>query len=141
MPEWSGGPCPECGEDMPARVVHCRNCRALLNSDLEEDSVEIPKFIPMAELDSKIEMPPQGMYLTCPHCHDDLRINMKYLGQTVSCKYCDGKFAVDASNFKLVAKAYYGDCPHCNKELRINKKYDGVEVACKFCEGKLKLTT
>lgn len=139
MPEWPGGPCPECGEDMPARVVHCRECRALLNSDLEEDSVEMPQFIPMQEIDCKVEMSPRGMYLLCPHCHDDLRINMKYVGQTVSCKHCSGAFVIGLASPKMVVKAYFGDCPHCGKELRIGKKYVGVEVVCKFCDGKLKL--
>lgn len=141
MPEWPGGPCPACGEDTPARVVHCRNCRTLLNSDLEEDSVEIPQFIPMQELDCKVEMEPRGAYLLCPHCHQELRINTKYLGEIVSCKHCDGRFQVDLTTPAIEVRGYYGDCPHCTQELRISKKYVGVEVACKFCSGKLKLIT
>lgn len=141
MPEWPGGPCPECGEDQVARIVHCRNCRALLNSDLEEDSVEIPQFIPMQELDCRAKMKPRGLFLLCPHCHQDLRINTKYAGQMVVCRHCDGGFLIDLTNPTMVIKAYYGDCPHCTKELRIGKKYVGVEVVCKFCDGKLKLIT
>ena len=38
---WQGGPCHQCGDDMPANLVHCQTCRALLNSELTEDSVEI----------------------------------------------------------------------------------------------------
>ncbi len=139
MPEWPGGPCPECGVDMPARLVHCRSCRALLNSDLEEDSVVMPAFIPMQELDCKVEMSPRGMYLQCPHCQQDLRINVKYVDEMVVCKHCNGNFLIDLTNPTMVVKAYYGDCPHCSKELRIGKKYAGMEVVCKFCDGKLKL--
>lgn len=25
--EWPGGPCPQCGDDMPAKVIHCQTCR------------------------------------------------------------------------------------------------------------------
>lgn len=130
-----------CGEDTPARVIHCRSCRSLLNSDLEEDSVEIPEFIPMQELDCRVEMPPRGMFLLCPHCHLELRINTKYVGDTVGCKHCEGSFQMDHDDPQLVVKAYYGNCPHCTKELRIGKKYIGIQVACKFCDGKLKLVT
>ena len=38
MPAWPGGPCPNCGEDMPPNMVHCRECRTLLNPELERDS-------------------------------------------------------------------------------------------------------
>jgi Zn-finger nucleic acid-binding protein len=139
MPEWLGGPCHVCGEDMPARLVHCRSCRALLNSDLEEDSIEIPLFVPMQELDCKAEMTPRGIFVACPHCEEELRINVKYAGEMVGCKHCEGRFLIDLTNPVFHVKAYYGDCPHCTKELRISKKYMGIEVACKFCGGKLKL--
>jgi Zn-finger nucleic acid-binding protein len=139
MPEWPGGPCYVCGEDMPARLVHCRSCRALLNSDLEEDSIEIPVFVPMQELECMAEMAPRGLFLECPHCKQELRINLKYSGEMVGCKHCSGRFLVDLTNPTLHVKACYGDCPHCEKELRISKKYTGIEVACKFCGGKLKM--
>lgn len=93
----------------------------------------------MRELDCKVEMSPRGVYLACPHCQQDLRINTRYAGQMVSCKHCSGRFLIDLSNPTMVTKAYYGDCPHCNKEIRIGKKYVNVEVVCKFCDGKLKL--
>ena len=141
MAEWPGGPCPGCGVDMPARLVHCRDCRALLNLDLEEDSVEIPEFVPMQELDCQVEMTPRGLYLQCPHCQEELRINLKYAGEMVGCKHCNGRFLIDLTNPTLIKKAYYGDCPHCSKELRIGRKYTNIEVACKFCDGKLKLIT
>ena len=139
MPEWPGGPCPVCGEDMPARIVHCRSCRSLLNTDLDEDSVVIPEFIPMQELDSSAEMTPRGLFLLCPQCQQELRINLKYTGETVSCKFCEASFAVDPDNPGLTIKAYYGKCPHCSEELRIGRKYLGIQVACKFCDGKLKV--
>ena len=60
MPAWPGGPCPECGEVMPENLVHCQNCRALMNPDLKTDSVEIPEFIPLQEIGSMVEVKPKG---------------------------------------------------------------------------------
>lgn len=139
MPSWPGGPCPQCGEGMPARLVHCRNCRALLNDDLEDDSVEIPAFQPFGELDARSELFARGWYIHCPHCADELRINKKYQGQTVSCKHCEHPFELQIPSPELTLKAYYADCPFCQRELRIGAKYTGTTVACKFCSGKLKI--
>ena len=52
MPPWPGGPCPSCGEEMPERLIHCRTCRTLLNTDLDPDSVEIPAFVPLQEIET-----------------------------------------------------------------------------------------
>ena len=95
----------------------------------------------MMELDCKVEMPPRGMFLDCPNCQQELRINKKYVGQQVSCKHCEGTLMLDLARVTNTVRAYYGDCPHCQKELRIGKKYTGVDVVCKFCGGKIKLVT
>lgn len=139
MNTWPGGPCPKCGEDMPARLVHCRTCRALLNTSLEEDSVEIPQFQPFNEVDASSELPARGWFLLCPECQQELRINKKYNGQRVGCKHCECQFDLSQPDPDLPIKAYYADCPFCEKELRIGSKYAGAVVACKFCSGKLKV--
>ena len=64
---------------MPAKLVHCRECRALLNTDLSEDSVHIPAFQPLTEMDPADAQPgddvrPRGEYTLCPHCGNELRV-------------------------------------------------------------------
>lgn len=86
-----------------------------------------------------IELAPRGYFIQCPDCHRELRINGKYIGQTVSCKHCDGRFTFDPTSEKVVVEACYADCPHCSKELRVGHHYLGEKVACKFCGGKIQL--
>ncbi|MBL8818138.1 MAG: zinc ribbon domain-containing protein [Planctomyces sp.] len=134
---WLGGPCPQCGDDMPARVVHCRTCRALLNSELTEDSVEIPVFVPLPELAVVEEGAASGgHYVECPGCHEELRIHARYWLKQVQCKHCRHTFRYDKS---IVVKAIYTKCPHCQNEIRANSRYVGMKVACKFCGGHLQL--
>ncbi|MEZ6039182.1 MAG: hypothetical protein R3C20_01660 [Planctomycetaceae bacterium] len=121
---------------MPARVVHCRTCRALLNSELTEDSVEIPKFVPLPELVVIAAAPPRGHYVECPGCHEELRIHVKYQGQKVQCKHCEQAFRYDDS-VKIIAM--YTQCPHCAKELRAAMKHVGTRVGCRFCAGHIEL--
>ena len=52
---------------MPANLVHCQTCRAILNEDLESDSIEIPRYIPLQEIATMIEVDPLGYYVGCPH--------------------------------------------------------------------------
>ncbi len=139
MPPWTGGPCPECGEDMPGRLVHCRNCRALLNTDLESDSVEIPAFVPLQEIDSVIDLPARGFYISCPQCDRELRVNRKYLGRHVECAACNGSFVFEFENSRIEKIGFYADCPHCQQRLRLSKRYAGQKVACKFCKKKIRL--
>ena len=135
MPAWPGGPCPECGEEMPAQLIHCMSCRALLNTDLEQDSVEIPAFVPLQEISCIIDLEPEGYYVGCPHCQRELRIHGKYVGQHVQCKFCRKPFEFAADGNRLARIAFYTDCPHCRKEIRAAQKYLGAKVACKFCDG------
>jgi uncharacterized protein (DUF983 family) len=124
---------------MPERVIHCRNCRTLLNTDLEPDSVEIPEFIPLQEIESVAEIPLRGFYVLCPHCTRELRVNRKFADKQVTCKQCGGEFVLELSGSppKVRKVGLYVYCPHCNDRLRMSPKYLGVKVACKSCTGRL----
>jgi hypothetical protein len=138
MPAWPGGPCPTCGDDMPANVIHCRTCRALLNPELERDSVEIPQFVPLPEVDSMADVAVEGYYIDCPKCRRELKISAKYENERVLCKYCSGDFRLDLAHPSLKNYQVYSKCPHCQEQLRIAPKYVGQLVACRFCNGKLR---
>ena len=137
MPAWPGGPCPECGEFMPENLIHCQACRALLNDDLQLDSVEIPHFQPLQELDVTLDAPVAGYYVHCPHCRRELRVGEKYVGADVCCKFCKEGFALNLSDKRLGVDSLYCDCPYCHKHLRASMKYRGMKVACKLCGGKI----
>ena len=134
---WQGGPCHQCGDDMPANLIHCQTCRALLNSELTEDSVEIPAFVPLKEIDPTQIVTPRGHYVECPGCSEELRISARYKGAAVACRFCDHGFTYDSS---VMVTALYSNCPHCEKELRAATKYTGQNVACRFCSGPLMMT-
>ena len=133
---WKGGPCPGCGEDMPANVVHCIKCRMLLNSELTEDSVEIPEFIPLPEIQEMKTARARGHYVRCNGCNEELRINAKYAGASVQCRHCDFTFTYDEAVERI---AMYTNCPHCSDELRASMRYSGEKVACRFCRGPIEL--
>ena len=138
MPAWPGGPCPNCGEEMPPRLLRCRTCRHLLNRDLKWDSVEIPTFQPLQEMTTEPSLRPRGVFLPCPACDRELRVNGRFCGQMVRCKHCQAGFQMPATlapqpNYK----AYYADCPHCHERLKLATKYLGQRVACRFCGGKI----
>ncbi len=137
MPAWPGGPCPQCGEEMPENLIHCQSCRALLNEELETDSVEIPEFIPLAEINCMMEVKAKGYYVLCPHCTQELRVNVKYLGLRVSCKICQAHYDLDLGNRDLEVVAFFANCPECNEELRVSQKYMGQKVACKHCHARI----
>lgn len=137
MTAWPGGECPACGEWMPPNMVHCRECRQLLNPELHRSSVEVPVFQPLQELDSLIEIHPEGIYLECPACHQELKINRKYLGNRVACKHCNKTFLLIADSNELGYTDAYARCGHCRQQLRFAPKYLGLKVACRYCGGKL----
>jgi hypothetical protein len=137
MPAWPGGPCPQCGEDMPPALIHCRTCRTLLNPELERDSVEIPSFVPLQEAESVVEITPVGLFVECTSCHQELKINRKYLGQRVQCKFCAADFRLDPNSPVVLNADSYATCPHCEESLRFASKYIGSKVACRFCQGKV----
>lgn len=133
---WKGGPCPECGEDVPANVVHCIKCRKLLNSELKEDSVEIPAYVPLPELEEMKNAKARGHYVRCSGCGEELRINSKYVGATVQCRHCNHTFNY---NDEVEQIAMYTNCPHCSDEIRASMKYSGQQVACRLCKGAIQL--
>lgn len=137
MPAWPGGPCPQCGDEMPPNMIHCRACRMLLNQELEKDSVEIPRFVPLQEVESLVEITPVGLFVDCASCHQELKINRKYLGQRVQCKFCSADFRLDPNSPAALEADSYAQCPHCEETLRFAKKYLGFKVACRFCQGKV----
>ncbi len=141
MPPWPGGPCPTCGDDMPANLVRCRKCRSLLNPDLEPDSVEVPVFQPLQEIDSVLDLVPVGCFLACPHCDTELKVAVKYIGQAVSCNHCSGNFQIDPEDVRTRPRGFFADCPACKQRLRMNRKYLGVKAACKFCGTKVRLSS
>jgi uncharacterized protein (DUF983 family) len=120
---------------MPASLVHCQNCRVLLNDDLESDSIEIPQYIPLREIASMIEVDPLGYYIHCPHCTKELRIARKYLHENVACKLCNRSFVLDLSSPNVRSTHFFTNCPHCREELRVAHKYMGTKAACKHCNG------
>ena len=139
MTAWPGGPCPQCGEDMPEKLIHCQVCRALLNMELDADSVEIPAFVPLQEIESMMEVTAQGHYVQCPGCDKELRINSKYQNQDVLCKFCQSPFKYSPATTTTRIVAMYSACPHCEKEIRAALKYLGMKVACKHCSGRIHL--
>jgi transcription elongation factor Elf1 len=124
---------------MPPKMIHCRECRALLNKDLQPDSVEIPRFVPLREIESTAEVPIRGYFVQCPICTRELRVNVKFGGQQVTCNSCEGSFALDFRDANLKKLGLYVNCPHCAERLRMNLKYAGIKVACKSCSGRLKV--
>ena len=123
---------------MPPRVIHCQTCRALLNSELSEDSIEIPAFFALPELPTLPTAAPRGHYVSCPGCRQELRIHAKYRGMKVQCKHCDQPFLYDAG---ITVLAAYMPCVHCQQEIRAGLKYLGHKVVCRHCGGHLELST
>lgn len=121
---------------MPARLVHCRSCRAMLNSELSDDSIVIPEFFPLPEVSTLRTAHPRGSYVTCPGCSAELRVHNKYRGLKVQCKHCDRLFLYGP---QVAITAVYMPCPHCEQEIRASLKYLGSKVACLHCSGHLEL--
>lgn len=122
---------------MPEALIHCQNCRELLNPDLETDSVEIPDFQPLQEISTMVEAELRGYFVQCPECERELRVNRKYKNERLQCNFCNGEFVLDVKNPRVNVVAFYSSCPHCSDELRAAVKYLGTKVACKHCGGKI----
>lgn len=122
---------------MPEALIHCQRCRALLNADLDRDSVEIPQFVPLPEIEAMVEVEISAYQVACPKCKQRLRINRKYLGENVSCKHCRGQFKFSLEDSAVERIAFFAVCPHCGNELRAHMKYAGMKVECKHCSGHL----
>ena len=139
MAAWPGGACPECGEEMPANLIRCATCRALLNDDLKLRQISAPEFAPLKEIEIMIEATPKGYYVTCPDCQKELRIHGKYAGRNVACRFCNSQFQFRMEPPASAVVAFYLDCPHCSRELKAAAKYLGAKVACKHCDGGIHL--
>ena len=122
---------------MPPALVHCQNCRALLNTDLKADSVEIPEFRPLPEIQGMVEVELRGYYIGCPSCRQELRIARKYLGKNVQCKFCRKSFPLELNDGDVSMIGFFTECPHCQQELRSSPKYLGQIVVCKHCRGQI----
>lgn len=123
---------------MPARVVRCRTCGALLNQDLQPRAIEAPEFILLPEVHVVVDSHARGYYIACPNCKEELRIAGKYVGQTVQCKFCTAPFRFHRDDPKIHWIAFYSECPHCHQEIRAAEKYMGKKVSCKLCEGAIR---
>lgn len=137
MPAWPGGNCPECGDQMPANVIRCATCRALLNNDLAIKPIVPPEFVPLPEITESVDVPLRGVYLPCPACTRELRINSSLFGQRVQCRFCDHPFDLDPE--RVIPPAGYTSCPHCRQEIRAATKYVGIKVSCRHCHGSIRL--
>jgi len=111
----------------------------MLNDELELDSVEIPPFMPLPELETLAKVPPRGYYIGCPHCRKKLRINKQYLNKKLNCKKCHETFTFKLSNSKIKKLGFYLDCPSCEERLKVPQKYAGQKVRCKRCETNIQL--
>lgn len=108
----------------------------MLNSQLKDDTIEIPAFVPLREIKIMKTAKARGHYIRCDGCREELRINAKYIGARVSCRHCEHTFEYSPTVEKV---AMYSNCPHCSEEIRASSKFVGQGVACRFCEGPLKL--
>ncbi len=139
MPAWPGGACPECGIQMPAKLIRCANCRAMLNSDLVPKEIAYPEFVPLQEVLTVLDVPIRGDFVRCPSCAKELRISCKFRGKKVSCRFCDHAFDLLVGTVGVKRQGVYADCSHCKKELRSAEKFIGVNVSCKFCSGAIRI--
>lgn len=142
MAAWTGGPCPECGEEAPANMLRCMRCRAWLNPDLRRPEPPVPEFFPLPEVTAGTDAPRAaigGHYVVCPKCTRELRVADHYAGKSVGCRFCDAKFDLSFGDDGPRRLGVYVQCPHCRDELRAATKYVGREVICKHCDGRLRL--
>lgn len=124
---------------MPPRVLRCRSCGALLNSELQPAAIEAPEFILLPEVRVVSDVIARGYFVACPNCEQELRISAKYIGSKVQCKHCTAPFKFEAGNASIRRIAVYADCPHCTQELRVAEKYLGKKVGCKHCDGAIRV--
>lgn len=142
MAAWQGGPCPDCGDDMPPNMLRCMTCRAWLNPELTRPEPTVPDLFDLPEIEpGQVTRLSEaaGHYVVCPECQKELRIASNYFGQRVGCKFCQHPFELSFDDPKLRRVGVYVSCPHCQEELRAARKYLGNEVVCRFCSGSILL--
>ncbi|MCA9088412.1 MAG: hypothetical protein KDA90_07215 [Planctomycetaceae bacterium] len=133
MPAWPGGPCPDCGDNMPPKLIRCATCRALLNADLKPSVIEYPEFVPLREIAQVADCEVRGYLVPCPRCHEELRIGHEYAGKRIACNFCASHFRLDPEQHQQAIQGIYARCPHCEESLRVAKHYLKAKVACRFC--------
>jgi hypothetical protein len=124
---------------MPARLVRCRDCRTLLNNDLEPAQIEIPQFQPMQVLDSFVELPPRGFYVACPECGRELKISRNDHGKGVRCASCGDAFEFRLCDERLAKLGFYVNCPCCHRQLRMSPEDAGERVGCMYCQESIRI--
>ena len=142
MAAWPGGPCPECGDVMPANMLRCMSCRAWLNPELTRPEPPVPEFRPLPEIkESKNQsvVRPEGHFVVCPACRRELRVANQYMGRQVACRFCDKRFPMVFDDDGTKRLGVYVHCWSCGDELRAAEKYLGREVICKHCDGRMKI--
>ena len=136
MAAWTGGPCPNCGDDVPPKVLRCPACRTLLDPELSHHEFRPPSFAELPELDAADHVRPKAELTRCPTCDEALRVALKYAGVAVACKKCGGTLTPGEPAARV---SWLADCPHCAEEIRVAVKYAGQKVSCKFCGGELRV--
>lgn len=137
MSAWPGGPCPDCGDDMPANLVRCATCRALLNPELKPADIMPYQPVRLQEVDSFVEADLVGYFVGCPRCRRKLRVHGKYDGQKVACRFCNATFLFALSRDDLTWLGAWCTCPHCDRELRTDLTAPDHRVTCRYCDGQL----
>jgi uncharacterized protein (DUF983 family) len=126
---------------MPANLVRCAVCRALLNSDLKPRMIYAPDFAALPEVRATIDAAVKGYFINCPQCQQVLRVASQFVGKHVECKHCAADFHCHPGEHAgIPCDAVYLVCPKCRKELRAAEKYIGERVACKYCGEGLRIT-
>lgn len=153
MPSWPGGACPACGSYMPPRQIHCRECLALLDPDLESDprhaqwqrtyrrlgDAPQPEFVPLQEISSAAVLLTAGYYFPCPACGHDLKARSEHVGKSIACKSCGHGFEFRPESEEIRLTGAFGDCPYCSARLRVAATHFGRRLKCTACEGELEV--
>ena len=153
MPKWPGGACPACGSYMPPRQIHCRECLALLDPDLESDprhsqwhrtyrrstETAVPDFVPLQEISSAAVLVKRGYLFSCPHCSEELKARTEYVGRTIACKTCQRRLKFQPGSEQTPISGLFGDCPYCSARVRVASKYIGSQLKCAACEGQIEI--
>lgn len=160
MSAWPGGNCPDCGDFMPPNLITCQTCRAMLNSSLQVNPVDVPAFIPLKEIETPdieesdtelitsggtetdlskevLLIESRGAYYNCPNCAEQLKIPKQYFGQPVQCNKCSSNFQMDFNAASEQKTYIYVDCPHCEKRIRSPLEMVNQNIQCNFCKGAL----
>ncbi|MGC8638398.1 MAG: MJ0042-type zinc finger domain-containing protein [Isosphaeraceae bacterium] len=98
---------------------------------------------------------PMRFVMTCPNCLITLKVNDRFSGQFVRCKFCNHKFealapdfpptvgpaesGADLSNIHSIGvenARIYVTCPNCSTLLKVRSSYAGNYVRCAKCQKK-----